>query len=141
MRFPDVTVARSIPPNPTGESIPAELDARLAVIETRASRAGAAFVADTAASRSLALAARGASVESDRWAAAQLQLAQLGAHHDAASLALADLDILAASARMAQATPEDLEVISAMQLEIGAQVDEQAQILGQINAQLGNTNR
>jgi hypothetical protein len=136
MRFPGVTVPQIVSANPAQETMPLELGTRLAAIEARAERASAAFAADLGPVQNLARAARGAGVESDSWADAQLRLAELGGHHDEGALALADLDLIAASAQAVAASADDIAAITRLQTTIAARLTEQARALSRIGAEL-----
>ena len=136
MRFEGVTVPELPDPGAIAEEMPAELDARLAAINARAANANAAFVASAEDAQQLAYAARGADIESDRWAEAQLSLADLTSLHSEGRLALADLDVLAASAQVADAQEADLNALADMQASLVSLLDDQARFLEGLNAQL-----
>lgn len=136
MRFPGVESPEPIDVRKAIEPLPADIDARIAALDERASNAMAAFLDSAGAARRLADAARGAAITTDRWAAAQVSLADLSSHHSDASLALADLDLLAAQARTTLANADVIEKITEAQTRIAAKLSEQGQVLLAINSRL-----
>ena len=137
MRFPTVTVpdidqVREIEAAPAGD-----ISARLDAVNARAAKASAAFDVSLAAARASALAATGSQIESDEWAEAQIRLADLASHHSEGRMALADLDVIAAEARLAQ-TPEDgLLDLTGLQDNLAASLDEQAGLLADLEKAVG----
>ncbi|MEM9310261.1 MAG: hypothetical protein AAGA34_02345 [Pseudomonadota bacterium] len=116
--------------------MPAQVDARLAAISARASKANAAFADKLDPTRQLVSAAASSDIETTIWAEAQVGLADLNAHHSEARFALADLDALAATARIAQGNADDIAEISELQNRLALTLDEQAERLAGMNAQL-----
>ena len=137
MRFPTVTVpdidlVREIEAAPAGD-----ISARLDAVNARAAKASAAFDVSLAAARASALAATGSQIESDEWAEAQIRLADLASHHSEGRMALADLDVIAAEARLAQ-TPEDgLLDLTGLQDNLAASLNEQAGLLAALEKAVG----
>ena len=136
MRFPAFAVKDPADPGKGAEPLPEELDARLAAINARALKADEAFSADAPMTDRLTQAAALADESSEEWAEAQVSLASLTAHHGVGRLALAELDLIAANARIALAEPETIADIAALQDEIAARLDQQAQTLGAMSAKL-----
>ncbi|MEM7702081.1 MAG: hypothetical protein AAF251_09125 [Pseudomonadota bacterium] len=114
------------------DALPAELDARLAAINNRAMVASQAFSANLSATRALARAAVSASPESDRWAEAQIRIADLTLHHNKTSLAAADLDALSVMAETSQATLGETNQIAELQSSLANTLADQAQQLADI---------
>lgn len=79
----------------------ADLLARLGQLRSEAGSAHQAFLAAVPGTRRAVRAARGAAVESDRYASAQVALADLDSHRSRAAIALGDLDLLFADAVLA----------------------------------------
>lgn len=136
MRFPGVNVPEPIVAPQSNEAPPAELDAYLAAIGTRATAANTAFSQKVGSARSLAQAASGANAESDLWSNAQLRLADLTTYHSRAHIALADLDALAAKAELSKSSPADKAAIEDLRAELARTLDAQAKELRTITAQL-----
>jgi hypothetical protein len=122
--------------NTWSEELPGELDARLAAINMRAMAANRAFAAGLGPVQRLARMAAGRPVESDEWSTAQVRLADLISHHSNAQLALAEVDRLAAGAELAASPAGDAAAIAELKTKLAEDVGEQAQLLGEINAQL-----
>lgn len=91
---PEATPAPAAPLSP-------ELAARLTQLGNRVVEAHGRFTTKEARARSLVGAAGGAAVASERWAVATIALAELESARSEAMIALADLDALYASARIA----------------------------------------
>ncbi|MXP31847.1 hypothetical protein GRI94_08425 [Erythrobacter jejuensis] len=72
----------------------ADLRDRLAQLKAEASTAHTAFLGAAPAATQKVDAARGTAIASDRWAIAQVALADLDSHRSKTAVALADLDIL-----------------------------------------------
>lgn len=73
---------------------------RLGLLVEQARRAHTQFMEAAPGARSTVSAARGSSVESDSWAAAQVALADLESTRSSAAIALGDLDLLFADATL-----------------------------------------
>lgn len=136
MRFPGVNVPEPRPAPTTSEQLPAELDAYLTAINTRASAANNAFSRDLASTRLVAEAASAAGAESDQWTNAQVRLADLTTFHSRGHIALADLDALAARSELTQSSPSDEAAIKGLRAELSEALDRQARALADINALL-----
>ncbi|WP_374405947.1 hypothetical protein [Pelagerythrobacter sp.] len=119
------------PPAPAPPS--ADLLERLAQLETAASDAHRAFMEAAPGARRAVTAARGAGVESDRYAEAQVALADLDSHRSRAAVALGDLDLLFADATLAFATREP---IAAARAEITGMVAEEDAVLAELRGAL-----
>ncbi|MEM6856647.1 MAG: hypothetical protein AAF559_02160 [Pseudomonadota bacterium] len=135
MRFPSIKVPQTAQNAQTG-AVPLELEAQLAAINALASNAGQRFNASLASARQSIAAASNASTDSDRWARAQVQYADLTSHHGAGRLALAELDLLASRIRLADADNDELSTITQLQTNLARKLDEQSQILNALNADL-----
>ncbi|MEM9085207.1 MAG: hypothetical protein AAGB23_04735 [Pseudomonadota bacterium] len=136
MRFPTVAVpdinqAREYDAPPVGD-----MSARMGAINARAAKASAAFDVSLAAARASTLAATGSQIESDEWAEAQIRLADLASHHSDGRMALADLDVIAAEARLAQTPEDDLLELMGLQDSLAASLDEQARVLAKLEADI-----
>ena len=136
MRFPEVTVPEPSQAKLPVEPLPLELEARLAAIYAGAMRANSAFEGSAKSTSKLALAAKGAGVNSDAWAIAELSLADLTTQFSATELALADVDMLAAQAVIESAEPEKLEAIAQLQSELIDLRNAQAGVIAAIGANL-----
>lgn len=136
MQFPGVRVPEPRNTEASQDSLPKELDARLAAINNRAMTASKAFSANLSATQALARSAISASPESDRWAEAQIRIADLTLHHNKTSLAAADLDALAALAKTSKATPEETGQIAQLQSSLSGILTGQARQLAEIDGQL-----
>ncbi|MEL6238996.1 MAG: hypothetical protein AAFQ90_10440 [Pseudomonadota bacterium] len=136
MRFPAVAVPpENYAPTPP-PAMPVEIDARLAAITARATRANEAFVAKLQPTQRFVTAAASSDVETTRWAEAQVRLADLTSHHGEARVALADLDLLAADALFALGPAEEIATITEAQDRLSTTLDEYAEILAGMSAKL-----
>ncbi|MEO0590486.1 MAG: hypothetical protein AAFZ11_07980 [Pseudomonadota bacterium] len=135
MRFPSVSVPETSQ-NAEPEAMPAELDARLAAINAQASTAGQRFDKGLESARQSIAAASDAPTDTDRWARAQVQYADLASHHSAGRLALAELDLIAARAHLTAASDDDIQALAQLQTSLATELDEQARILAAFNADL-----
>ena len=136
MRFPGVSVPEpNAAPSPA-EALPAELDAYLAAISTRAKAASNAFSQNLDPAQSLAVAASAVDTESDVWTNAQVRLADLTTFHSRTHIALADLDSLAARAELSQGSPADKAAIEELRAELSRTLDGQAKALASISLKL-----
>ena len=93
-------VVPEAPPAPPPPLSP-ELAARLTQLGNMVVKSHGEFTAKEARARSLVGAASGAAVASERWSVATVALAELESARSEAMIALADLDMLYASARIA----------------------------------------
>lgn len=87
------------PPPPAPPS--ADLLGRLSQLQAQASSAHRAFLEAAPGARRAVFAARGAAVESNAYADAQIALADLDSHRSRTAVALGDLDLLFAEATLA----------------------------------------
>lgn len=87
------------PPPPAPPS--ADLLGRLSQLQAEATSAHQAFLEAAPGARQAVAAARGAAVESNAYADAQIALADLDSHRSRAAVALGDLDLLFAEAALA----------------------------------------
>ena len=136
MRFPGVAVPTKRVRQAQPESLPAELDARLAAINARAVTANTAFSNTLAPAQRLASLAASSPIESDTWSTAQIRLAALTTHHSAAHVALAQLDRLAATAELAGSPKGDRDASEQLRASRAETASEQARLLTQISARL-----
>ncbi|AKM07438.1 hypothetical protein AM2010_1366 [Pelagerythrobacter marensis] len=90
---PEAPPAQPAPPS-------ADLLARLGQLQSQAASAHQAFLAAVPATRRAVRAASGAGIASDRYASAQVALADLDSHRSRAAIALGDLDLLFADAAL-----------------------------------------
>ena len=135
MRFPSVSVPEPAD-NSAPDATPVELDARLTTIRGQASNAGQLFESRLEGARQSIAAASDAPTDSDRWAKAQVEYADLASQHSTGRLALAELDLIASRARLADASEEDIQAIAQLQTSLATALDEQARILAAFNADL-----
>jgi hypothetical protein len=115
-------------------AVPAESLDRLSQLLAEARSAHQAFTSQIAATRNAISAARGADIESQEWAEAQIRLADLESERSRALIALADLDQLFIDAQL-QAAP--LDEISAVRDEVEAMVAEENLTVAQLSGTLG----
>jgi hypothetical protein len=134
MRFPGISAPEPADASALAPPLPADLDAAIAAIAARADGARADFTAAQIVTSRRVSAARGAGVASDRWAAAEVSLADLASLHSNAALALADLDLLAAQATTNLAPPGEIASIAEAQARVERFVEEQTQTLAALNA-------
>lgn len=128
-RFPD--------PAQSAEPLPESLDERLAALGEAGEEAQRAFASASADAARLAEAARGASALSERWMRAQLALAELTSLRSETRLALADIDLIAASAQIALPGDREAREIAATQTRLAGYVAEQSRVLAELYAILG----
>lgn len=88
------------PPPPLPGPMPEGTLGRLGDVQAAARAAHDRFLAQLPRARELAAAGGGAGVESDRWAAAQVALADLDSIRSQTAVALGDLDLLFAEATL-----------------------------------------
>ncbi|MXO67616.1 hypothetical protein [Pelagerythrobacter marinus] len=119
------------PPAPAPPS--AELLARVAQLRAEGESAHSAFREALPTARRAVRAAGGAPVETDRYAAAQVALADLDSHRSRTAIALGDLDALYAQATL---TFEARAPIAAARDAVTALVGEQDAILARLRAAL-----
>lgn len=136
MRFPGASVPTPADPGDLARPLPADLEAQIAAIAQRADTARADFVTGMITTQRLVDRARGAGVTSDRWAAAEISLANLTSLHNAATLALADLDLLAAQAATGLAAPDRIAAIASAQDRIAGVLSEQDRTIAALGAAL-----
>ena len=97
--FEPAEAAEEAPAPPAPPS--ADLLERLAQLETEATAAHRAFLEAAPGARRAVATARGAGVETDSYADAQVALADLDSHRSRAAVALGDIDLLFADATLA----------------------------------------
>ena len=134
--FPGVSFKDPANISVASDPVPADIPSRLTAIKARADEASQAFDAQLPVTDTLTRAAQFAPVETDQWGDAQISLAELNSHHSEAQMALAELDLMAANATIALAGEETLSMITALQNNLSAQIDDQADKLEQVNANL-----
>lgn len=122
-----------VEPAPPASPPPASTLASLDDLAATARAAHAKFLAAAPRARSLAAAANGAALGSERWSVAQVAIADLENKRSEAMIALADLDrIFVNAATSAQAT----ESISAVRGEVDALVAEEDTVIQSLLAGL-----
>lgn len=110
-----IRAAERIDPNadepapPPPAPIPAELMARAERLKGEAEAADAGFQRLAPGATASAQAARGAAVASDRWADAQIAVAQLDSQRSKTAGALADLDLLYADRAVALESRDEID--------------------------------
>lgn len=119
------------PPAPAAPS--ADLTERLAQLRTEAASAHQAFLDAAPGARRAVAAGRGAGVESDSYAEAQVALADLDSHRSRAAVSLGDLDLLFADATLAF---EIREPIAAARDEVTAMIAEEDAVLAELRGAL-----
>ncbi len=117
----------AVPPAPP--PIAPETSGRLGQLRAQAATAHRAFLAAMPGARRAVSAARGASITDDRWAAAQVALADLDSSRSQAAIALGDLDLLFADAALAQ---EQRDEIVVARTEVSSLIAEEDRILAEL---------
>lgn len=107
------------------------LEARLAALVGQAKNAHGEFKSAQPAAERIVGAANGADIGSDRWAAAQVALADLDSARSLAAVALADLDIIHGAAKV---QAEDTATIETAREQVIALVAEEDAILQRLRA-------
>lgn len=107
------------------------LEARLASLVAAARQAHDEFVKVTPRAEQLVAAASGSDVGNDRWAAAQVALAELDSARSRAAIPLGDLDTLYTAARI---SVEEVEAIDAARNEVIALVSAEDTVLADLRA-------
>lgn len=128
---PDTGGSAQTAPSPA----PAGLGERLAQLTGTAGAAHADFLAAAPQAERLVNAGAGAAVASDRWAAAQVALADLDSARSRAAIPLGDLDLLYADATLAW---QDREAIAAAREEVIGMVTEEDAILARLRNRIGS---
>ena len=136
MSFPALNVPVAAQASAPTEPLPTDLDARLTTIANRAQTANMAFSKLAKTTRELANSANVSEIASDDWAAAQVNIADLGGFVSETGIALAELDQLASNAQISEAAPDSLAAIEALQYNLTVLLDNQLHILTSINATL-----
>jgi len=136
MSFPALNVPVAAEASAPTEPLPTDLDARLTTIANRAQTANMAFAKLAKTTRELANSANVSEIASDDWAAAQVNIADLGGFVSETGIALAELDQLASNAQISEAAPDSLAAIEALQYNLTVLLDNQLHILTSINATL-----
>ncbi len=125
----EFTVARPapvvIPPPP----LPADTAGRLTQLRAQANSAHQKFLAAVPGARRAVTAARGAGVTDDRWAGAQVALADLDSARSEAAIALGDLDLMFADAAIEQAQRDEIVQTRA---EVTALLAEEDRLLAEL---------
>jgi len=93
------------------------------------------FLAAVPGARRDVSAARGTGVTDDRWATAQVALADLDSARSDAAIALGDLDLLFADAALAQELRDEIVVVRA---EVTGLIAEQDRVLAELRGSLGS---
>lgn len=109
------------------------LEARLAALVDQARSAHAQFTGSVGTAEQRVAAASGSAVGTDRWAAAQVALADLDSARSSAAIALGDLDILYGAAAV---QAEDTSAIEAARNTVIALVSEEDAILERLRARV-----
>ena len=109
------------------------LEARLATLRAQAESAHAQFLRSVGTAEQRVGAASGSAIGSDRWAAAQVALADLDSARSSAAIALGDLDILYGAATV---QAEDTSAIEATRDAVIALVSEEDAVLARLRAQV-----
>jgi hypothetical protein len=130
----EFAVAPSTPEVAPVPRLPADTLGRIGALRTQAASAHQKFVAAVPGARNAVGNARGAGVEDDRWAGAQVALADLDSSRSEAAIALGDLDLLFADAAIEQAQREE---IVAARSEVTALIAEEDLILAELRGALG----
>ena len=121
---------------PTGPSAaPAGLGERLAQLTSAASTAHADFLAAAPQAERLVEGGAGAAIASERWAAAQVALADLDSARSRAAIQLGDLDLLYTDATLAW---QEREAIAAAREEVTGMIAEEDAILARLRNQIGS---
>ena len=136
MSFPALNVPVAAQASAPTEPLPTDLDARLTTIANRAQTANMAFAKLAKTTRELANSANVSEIASDDWAAAQVNIADLGGFVSETSIALAELDQLASNTQISEGAPDSLAAIEALQYNLTVLLDNQLHILTSINATL-----
>lgn len=114
---------------------PEGLGQQLAQLASAASAAHADFLAAAPQAERLVSAGAGAGVASDRWAAAQVALADLDSARSRAAVSLGDLDLLYADATLAW---QEREAITAARDEVTGMIAEEDAILARLRNRIGS---
>lgn len=123
--------------NPAPGPVDAALAARLAELVAKGQAGARTFDGQVGSAQALANAAGPA--QSESWIMAQQALSGLEAARAASTLALSDVDGIAAGRIVSGAglTPADLVAVEAASAQLTAVTDRQASIIGQLSARLG----
>ena len=127
----DPAAPAEAPPPPAPPS--ADLLGRLSQLETQAASAHRAFLEAAPGARRAVIAARGATVETNSYADAQIALADLDSHRSRAAVALGDLDLLFAEAALAFAMRAP---IAEARGEVAALIAQEDAILAELRGSL-----
>lgn len=131
------TLAAVNEPAPPAIDAPAPLSqnivVRLAQLQSQASRAHKAFLGSAPAATRMVNAASGSDVTTDRWASAQIALADLESTRSVAAVPLGDLDVLFTDATL-ENTQRD--AISAARDSVVAMISEEDRILAALRNRL-----
>lgn len=117
------------PAPPPLPPIAPETAGRLGQLRAQAASAHQTFLAAVPGARRAVSAARGAPITDDRWAAAQVALADLDSSRSQAAIALGHLDLLFADAALAQVQRE--EIVGA-RAEVSALIAEEDRVLAEL---------
>lgn len=110
-----------------------ELAARLSQLGNRVVAAHARFTEVEPRARKLTAAARGAAVASESWAVATVALAELESARSEAMIALADLDMMYAAARIAG---DGAVVIGATRTRVLAVIEREDEVLAELRGKI-----
>lgn len=112
--------------------LPEDLAARIAALARAGEEAQRDFTQASGDASRLVAAARGADAQSERWMRAQVALADLTAYRSQTRGALADLDLIAASAELGAVDDPAAAEIAAAQSRLAGHVDEQSRRLAEL---------
>ncbi len=114
--------------------LPADAASRIVALRAQAATAHRKFLAAVPDARRAVGAARGAGVQDDRWAGAQVALADLDSSRSEAAIALGDLDLIFADAAVEQAQRDE---IVAARSAVSALIAEEDRVLAELRGALG----
>jgi hypothetical protein len=106
-----------------------ETAGRLGQLRAQAATAHQKFLAAVPGTRSAVAAARGSGITDDRWASAQVALADLDSSRSEAAIALGDLDLLFADAALAQELRDEIVVA---RTEVTGLIAEEDRVLAEL---------
>lgn len=130
----EFTVAPPAPVVTPPPPLPADTAGRLTQLRAQANSAHQKFLAAVPGTRSTVAAARGAGITDDRWAGAQIALADLDSARSEAAVALGDLDLMFADAALAQELRDEIVQTRA---EVTALIEEEDRVLAELRGSLG----
>ncbi|KUR72916.1 hypothetical protein AQZ52_06855 [Novosphingobium fuchskuhlense] len=133
------TGQRAMPAPPSGAAATADLPARVATLNEKATAAHARFVAQKAAATALINAARSTAPGTEAWSRAAIALAGLSAARGEGMVALSDLDrlLIAATEAAAVGSDTDLQVVAPAHSAIAALLAEEDRTIADLGDRLG----